>query len=42
MMKTEKMSLDELKAYKEVCICYGTIEDVAECIEMIEEREEKE
>lgn len=40
-MNLSEMSLDELEAYKEVCICYGSIEDVAECIRLIRGREGK-
>ena len=42
VMTTEEMNISELIAYKEVCICYGDIEAVAECIKMIKEREEQE
>lgn len=40
-MNIEEMNVSELIAYKEVCICYGDIEAVAECVKMIKESEEQ-
>ena len=40
-MRLKEMSISELIAYKEVCTCYGTVEDVAECIKLIREKEKK-
>ena len=38
-MKLKEMSISELIAYKEACACYGTVEDVAECMKLIREKE---
>ena len=38
-MKLKEMSISELIAYKEACTCYGTVEDVAECMKLIREKE---
>lgn len=40
-MKPEEMNISELIAYKEACACYGAVEDVAECMKLIREKEKK-